>query len=40
MKAKAIKNDGAKLIINVRMSMIKNDNNEVTGMLAFVEKAV
>ena len=40
MKAKAVRSDGTKLIINVRMSMIRDDNNEITGMLAFVEKAV
>jgi len=38
MKAKAIKNDGTKIIINVRMSMIKDENSNAVGMLAVAEK--
>ena len=38
LKAKAIKKNGDKVIINVRMAMIK-DNITVNGIIAVMEKA-
>ncbi len=38
MKAKAVRSDGTKVIINVRMSMIRDENGNAIGMLAIAEK--